>query len=71
MVLRDGAGNGVEIGEWVRRKERVDVQVDELAFVVLHGCRRFGGCGERSFVVASALIEAYICRRKGLVRGLA
>lgn len=35
----------------------MDVQVDELAFVVFHRCWRFEGLGQKGFVVASALIE--------------
>ncbi len=38
----------------------VDVQVDELAFVVFHDCYGFEDLGERSFAIAGALVEVYV-----------
>ena len=65
---REGGGVRWVLGTWGEEEggaggER-DVQVDELAFVVFHCCCWFWGLEGKSFVIASALVEAYICRRK-------
>lgn len=42
----------------------VDLQVDELAFVVFHDCCGVGDIGGGYFMIAIALIEVYIERKR-------